>query len=105
MSVSVFQFPQKEGFKVAIRKRKQLKSKPAIEGITKGDIRRLARKGGVKRITVDIYDETRHSIKRFLQHMVRTALIYTKAAKRKTCRPMDVVMAMKKEGKSFYGII
>ena len=34
-------------------------SKPSSEGITKPAIRRLARRGGVKRISSFIYDDTR----------------------------------------------
>ena len=33
--------------------------KDNIQGVTKGDIRRFARRGGVKRISGQIYDETR----------------------------------------------
>ena len=86
-------------------RRRALKSKPTIQGITKGDVRILARKGGIKRISTDIYSETRDSIKEFLKHIVKSALVYMQAAKRKTCRPMDVIMALKREGKSFYGLI
>jgi histone H4 len=34
-----------------------------IQGITKGSIRRLARRGGVKRISATIYDEVRSALK------------------------------------------
>ncbi|THX80729.1 hypothetical protein D6C81_06785 [Aureobasidium pullulans] len=34
-----------------------------INGITKGSIRRLARRGGVKRISATIYDEVRAALK------------------------------------------
>lgn len=37
-----------------------------IEGITKSDIRRLARRGGVSRISSFIYDDIRIFLKRFL---------------------------------------
>jgi hypothetical protein len=40
--------------------------KDAIQCITAPDIRRLARRGGVKRIRRDIYHETREVLKRFL---------------------------------------
>lgn len=93
---------EKGGNVVALRHKNKW-SKPTIDGITKGDIRRLARKGGVKRIAVDLYPEAKHTIRDFLRHIVKQALVYTQAAKRKTCRPMDVVMAMKREGRSLYG--
>ena len=93
----------KSGGKMAAQRMKMHQSKPTIEGITKGDIRRLARKGGVKRIALDVYGEARQTIRGFIQHLTKTALVYTAAAKRKTCFPMDVVMAMKREGRSLYG--
>merc|ERR1719502_154827 len=93
----------KSGGKVAAQRKKQHQARPVLEGITKGDIRRLARKGGVKRISSDVYGEARQTIKGFVQHLTKTALVYTAAAKRKTCYPMDVVMAMKREGRSLYG--
>ena len=93
----------KSGGKNMAMRKKQFQSRPTLEGITKGDIRRLARKGGVKRIAMDVYSESRDTIKGFLQHLVKSAIVYTQAAKRKTCHPMDVVMAMKREGRSLYG--
>ena len=36
-------------------------------GVTKGDIRRLARRGGVKRISGTIYEEVRASLRRHLE--------------------------------------
>ena len=55
-----------------------------ILGITKPAIRRLARRGGVKRISGLIYDETRSVLKTFLDGVVRDAVTYTEHAKRKT---------------------
>ena len=38
-----------------------------IKGVTKGDIRRLARRGGVKRVSANIYEEVRSVLKRHLE--------------------------------------
>lgn len=38
-----------------------------IQGVTRGDIRRLARRGGVKRISGDIYAATREQLKLHLE--------------------------------------
>nr|XP_021500552.1 histone H4-like [Meriones unguiculatus] len=61
----------------AKRHRKVLRDN--IQGITKPAIRRLARRGGVKRIS------------------------YTEHAKRKTVTAMDVVYALKRQGRTLYG--
>ena len=74
-----------------------------ILGITKPAIRRLARRGGVKRISGLIYDETRSVLKTFLDGVVCDAVTYTERAKRKTVTAMDVVYALKRQGKTLYG--
>ena len=74
-----------------------------ILGITKPAIRRLAHRGGVKRISGLIYDETRSVLKTFLDGVVRDAVTYTELAKRKTVTAMDVVYALKRQGKTLYG--
>ncbi|CAH3169055.1 unnamed protein product, partial [Porites lobata] len=61
-----------------------------IQGITKPAIRRLARRGGVKRISGLIYEETRGVLKVFLENVIRDAVTYTEHAKRKTVTAMDV---------------
>jgi hypothetical protein len=48
-----------------------------IQGITKPAIRRLARRGGVKRISGLIYEETRSVLKVFLEGVIRDAVTYT----------------------------
>jgi len=54
-----------------------------VQGITKPAIRRLARRGGVKRISGLIYDETRGVLKLFLEGVIRDSVTYTEHAKRK----------------------
>merc|ERR1712013_312072 len=71
--------------------------------ITKPAIRRLARRGGVKRISGLIYEETRGVLKVFLENVIRDAVTYTEHAKRKTVTAMDVVYALKRQGRTLYG--
>ena len=73
------------------------------QGITKPAIRRLARRGGVKRISGLIYEETRGVLKVFLENVIRDAVTYTEHAKRKTVTAMDVVYALKRQGRTLYG--
>jgi histone H4 len=68
-----------------------------IQGITKPAIRRLARRGGVKRISAMIYEETRSVLKSFLESVIRDAVTYTEHAKRKTVTSLDVVYALKRQ--------
>ncbi|KAM3762819.1 hypothetical protein ACB098_01G374700 [Castanea mollissima] len=84
----------------AKRRRKVLRDN--IQGITKPAIRRLARRG-VKRISGLIYEETRGVLKIFLENVIRDAVTYTEHARRKTVIAMDVVYALKRQGRTLYG--
>ena len=84
-------------------KRVRGNTKDVILGITKPAIRRLARRGGVKRISGTIYEETRNTLKTFLENVVRDSVTYTEHARRKTVTAMDVVYALKRQGRALYG--
>jgi histone H4 len=85
----------------AKRHRKVLRDN--ILGITKPAIRRIARRGGVKRLSGLIYDETRGVLKVFLQNVIRDSITYTEHARRKTVTAMDVVYSLKRQGRALYG--
>ncbi len=77
--------------------------KQVLYGITKPAIRRLARRGGVKRISSLIYEEARGVLKHFLEGVIRDSVTYTEHAKRKTVTAMDIVYSLKRQGKTIYG--
>lgn len=77
--------------------------KDTIMGITKPAIRRLARRGGVKRISSLVYEETRSVLRSFLENVIRDSVTYTEHAKRKTVTALDVVHALKRQGRTLYG--
>ncbi|KAK4558914.1 hypothetical protein RGQ29_008249 [Quercus rubra] len=85
----------------AKRHRKVLRDN--IQGITKPAIQHLTRRGGVKRISGLIYEETRGVLKIFLENVIRDAVTYTEHAHHKTVTAMDVVYALKRQGRSLYG--
>lgn len=85
----------------AKRHRKILRD--TVQGIRKTDIRRLARRGGVKRISGLIYEETRGCLKIFLEDILRVATTITEHAKRKTITCLDILYAIRRKGKSLYG--
>ncbi|CAN6995694.1 unnamed protein product, partial [Brassica rapa subsp. trilocularis] len=64
---------------------------------------RFTRRGGVKRISGLIYEETRGVLKIFLENVIRDAVTYTEHARRKTVTAMDVVYALKRQGRTLYG--
>ncbi|CAK3925828.1 histone H4 [Lecanosticta acicola] len=74
-----------------------------IQGVTKGDIRRLARRGGVKRISGMIYDETRTTLRRHLEMLLKDIAAVVQVAGRKTVCVSDVVFVLNRLGRPIYG--
>ena len=85
------------------RRGREKATREAILGITKPAIRRLARRGGVKRISALIYEESRNVLKNFLEAVIKDSVTYCEHAKRKTVTSLDVVYALKRQGKTLYG--
>ncbi|KAF7945957.1 uncharacterized protein EAE97_004995 [Botrytis byssoidea] len=83
------------------RHRKVLKDN--INGITKGDIRRLARRGGVKRISSLIYGDVREAIKSRLNEILKDCVAIVEHSKRKTVTVNDVIWALRRQGRPLYG--
>ncbi|WVY98788.1 hypothetical protein V8G54_030939, partial [Vigna mungo] len=82
----------------AKRHRKVLRDN--IQGITKPTIRQLARRGGVKRISGLIYEETIGVLKIFLENVICDIVTYTEHARRKAVTAMDVVYVLKRQGRT-----
>lgn len=86
----------------AVRHGKVLKD--TIHGIRRQAIRRMCRRGGVKRISLLMYEEVRRVLKTFLENVLRDAITYTEHARRKTVVSLDVVYALKRSGVTLYGV-
>ena len=82
--------------KAGAKRHTQKALKATIMGVTKPAIRRLARRGGVKRISSLVYDETRLVLRSFLESVIKDSIAYTEHAKRKTVTALDVVYALKR---------
>lgn len=92
---------EKGGKGDAKRHRKVLRDN--IQGISKPAIRRLARRGCVKRISGLVHEEIRGVLKVFLENTIRDAVTYTEHARRKTVTAVDVVHALRKQNRALYG--
>ncbi|OCK77392.1 histone-fold-containing protein [Lepidopterella palustris CBS 459.81] len=77
--------------------------KDNIQGITKGNIRRMARRGGVKRISGTIYEDVRASLKARLELLLREITAITEHCGRKTVCVTDVVFVLNRVGTPLYG--
>ena len=86
-------------YKSKMKKRTIIKQKI---GISNRAIRRLARRGGVKRISQLIYEDTREILRAFLENVLKDTIVYTEHEKRKTVTSSDIVYALKRQGRSLY---
>ncbi|WYZ45222.1 hypothetical protein EsH8_VIII_000538 [Colletotrichum jinshuiense] len=77
--------------------------KDTIRGITKPAIRRLARRGGVKRISAMIYDDARSALDAWLRDVLKDCITYTEHRGAKTVTIYDVLHALRRKGTPIYG--
>ncbi|KAL2754354.1 hypothetical protein ACRALDRAFT_1042000 [Sodiomyces alcalophilus JCM 7366] len=93
----------KTGGKAFGAKRHRKIMKDTIRGITKPAIRRLARRGGVKRISGGIYDEVRTCLEQRLRQILHDCVAYTEYRNAKTVTVTDVIFSLKRIGQPIYG--
>lgn len=74
-----------------------------LVGMSKGAIRRLARRGGVKRISGLLYEEARAILRTFIANVLRNAITYADYGKRNTVTGLDVVRSLNMMGRTLYG--
>ncbi|XP_014562658.1 hypothetical protein COCVIDRAFT_83427 [Bipolaris victoriae FI3] len=75
----------------------------SIHGITKGDIRRLARRGGVKRISAIVYSDIRQALRERLARILKDICAIIDSSGRQTVVVTDVVFALQRLGNPIYG--
>eukprot|EP00434_Breviolum_minutum_P000461 symbB.v1.2.000396.t1/scaffold30.1/size407774/12 len=74
-----------------------------LKGISRPDLRRLARRAGVQRMSAAINDEMRDALYIFLKKTLSDVVVYVEHAKRKTAMPYDVVLSLRRTGRSLFG--
>ena len=78
--------------------------KPTIEGISNNEIKRMARRAGLKRIGGGVYEELRFEAQDFLDELLFKTLVHTEHRQAKTVTTQDVVAGFKSVGGgSWYG--
>ncbi|CAG5163093.1 uncharacterized protein ALTATR162_LOCUS6360 [Alternaria atra] len=85
------------------QKRHMKIQKDTIYGVTKGDIRRLACRGGVKRISGTIYDDVRQALKERLIRILKDVCAIVDSSGRKTVSVTDIVFTLRRLGNPIYG--
>ncbi|KAJ7039311.1 histone Octamer, chromosomal Protein, alpha carbons only [Mycena alexandri] len=72
-------------------------------GITTPALKRLARRGGVKRSSNRVYGDMRGALKIFLEGVIKDAVLYTEHGYRSTVASLDITYALKRSGRTLYG--
>ena len=72
-------------------------------GITKGSVRRLARRAGIRRMSGLLTEEVRGVLKSFVEKLIADSVSYTEYARKRTVTTSAVVAALKKRGRMLYG--
>ncbi|KAI1363039.1 histone-fold-containing protein [Xylaria arbuscula] len=71
--------------------------------LAKPAIRRLARRGGVKRISAQIYDDVRQALRFRLEQIIRDCVTYCEYRQAKTITINDVLHSLRRQGRPIYG--
>ena len=77
--------------------------KDAIHDISKAAICRMARRGGIMRISGNIYKEVHEILKAFLEEVIKDVVIFCQYNKCKTVTTIDVIYTLKRHGRHLYG--
>lgn len=64
-------------------------------GLSKADIRRLARKGGVMKMGEGTHEEIREALEAYLRRVIVKSATYTALRNAKTVSAMDIAYALK----------
>ena len=74
-----------------------------VSGISDGAIKRLARRGGIKRFSAGSFKEVRNIFTQFLDKLVTDSYSYAECQRKKTIMSQHVVYALKQQGRNIYG--
>jgi histone H4 len=72
------------------------------KAITKGSVKRLARRGGVKRISGDCVEAANKALRVFLTDVIQNAVVYADHGNRRTVTTQDVLLSLKQLNKIMY---
>jgi histone H3/H4 len=87
-----------------VRQNKRHANKPKRKRVvTEMAIRRLARRAGVTRMSMTVFEETRATVAATLRSLVQDAVVYAENGRRKTVTVLNVTCATKRQGHPIYG--
>ena len=97
--------PKKSSTKSKKPTPKRPPAKATPKAFTSSAMRRIARRGGVKRLARLTYEEVRGVVHDFVKKLVTDAMVYTEYRRAGTVVAMDVVNALKRQGRQLYGYV
>ncbi|VUC25333.1 unnamed protein product [Clonostachys rosea] len=71
--------------------------------VVRDTIRGITRRGGVKRISGNIYEECREALKKHLSEILRLCVTYVEYRSAKTVTVNDVIYSLRQMGRPIYG--
>ena len=80
-------------------------AKATPKAFTSSGMRRIARRGGVKRLARHTYEEVRGVVHDFVKKLVSDAMVFTGHRRAGTVIAMDVIHALKRQGRQLYGYV
>merc|ERR1712179_89075 len=89
--------------KTSAKRHRNVRSQSASVGIAKPALRRLARRGGITRVSHDSYDVMNRALTQYLKKLLENTNCYTSHGKRKTVTVTDVAYALKHMGTRIVG--
>ncbi|KAI9713199.1 MAG: hypothetical protein M1820_001184 [Bogoriella megaspora] len=93
----------KTGNCLKYRKRQVKRMRDNIQSISRGEIRRLARRGGVFRFTEEIYPTTRKVLYDRLKDILSQVVALVEHRGKKTIQVRDVIFVLSRMGNPIYG--
>lgn len=91
-----------EGIKRELKLNRR-QARESLKNISKPSIRRLARRGGVKRLGSAVYGEMRVALHQYLTKILLATTMHTDHAKRQIVSVEDVLQALRIHGQKLYG--
>ena len=95
-----------KGFRVPVKgkflKKRSVLLRGSLFKISQGDLKRLARQGGIKRISPSSLVEAREALYSFLKRTIKDAFFYCQHARRVTVSTNDIMYSLKKQGITMY---
>lgn len=94
---------REKGSPSAVRRFKRQFHSLRPAGLSHGDVRRLARRGGVKRMAGGIHQEVSTVLRSYLGAMIQDVAALAEYGRRMTVTLADVLLALKRRGTTMYG--